>query len=138
MMNYVGSDKEIAQTDRKVNLEPENSLIKLYNEQIYQAAQLPPKEFLEGAGKVESGIALKITYQQMIELLSDLTTIFDDYEEELVSKLYYYEYGKELKSIEIEYENTGIPSENNESLEFMFDKQKMEAGVMTEEEFKNR
>ena len=132
-INFVGSDKDLSQTSRQLNLEWENTFIDKYTAAIYDVAQLPPKDFLQGAGKVESGIALEIVWRQFDELVSDLSRLFQDYEEELIQKIYFMEYGQELNSIQIEYYNSATP--RNETLEFERDKQLLELGVYTLEEF---
>jgi len=132
-INCVGSDKDLSQTSRQLNLEWENTFIDKYTAAIYDVAQLPPKDFLQGAGKVESGIALEIVWRQFDELVSDLSRLFQDYEEELIQKIYFMEYGQELNNIDIMYYNSATP--RNEAQEFDRDKQLLELGVYTLEEF---
>jgi len=132
-INFVGSDKDLSQTTRQLDLTWESSFFDKYIAQIYDVAQMPPKEFLEGAGKVESGIALEIVYKQFNELVSDISRLFQDYEEELIKKIYFMETGQELNNIQISYSNSATP--RNEAQEFERDKQLLEIGVYTLEEF---
>ena len=132
-INFVGSDKDLSQTARQLDLTWESTFYDKYIAQIYDVAQMPPKEFLEGAGKVESGIALEIVYKQFNELVSDISRLFQDYEEELIKKIYFMETGQELNTIQISYSNSATP--RNEAQEFERDKQLLEIGVYTLEEF---
>ena len=108
----------------------------MYTSAIYEVAQMPPKEFLQGAGKVESGVALEIVYKQFAELIEDLSRLFQDYEEDFIKKLYYIEYGTELQSIQIEYHNSATPKDTK--ADFERDIKLLELGVYTLEEFTER
>jgi glucose uptake protein GlcU len=102
MINYVGANSDLQQTSRKLDLAEEKHFINLYQDMIYEAAQLPPKSFLTGIGKVESGVALSIVYSQFKALIKSLENIYLTKEKELIKKLYYFEYGKELKDYNLE------------------------------------
>lgn len=132
IINYVGSDKELKQTTRELDLTFETLFCDKYLEQIYEVSQLPPKEFLEGSAKVESGVALKIVYHQFQCMLDDMAKTYSDKEEELVKKIYYIETGKELNNIEITYNNSGIPTDEKQQWEL--NKAKLDAGVITFDE----
>jgi len=136
VINYVGSDKELAQTPRQLDLTWEQTFIDIYLNSIYQVSQLPPKEFLNGASKVESGVALKIVYSQFQQLLEDMTKEYHIIEEELIKKIYFIENEKELKEINIEYINAGIPVED--IVKFNLDKSLFDMGIVTLDELKSK
>ncbi|MHA1410270.1 MAG: hypothetical protein ACTSQY_08220 [Candidatus Odinarchaeia archaeon] len=136
VINYIGADRELTQTKREVDLKPEETMMSLYLEHIHQVAQLPPKEFLEGAGKTESGVALQIVFKQFENLINDMSYYYKEKEIELVSKLYYFETGKELADFNLSYMNSVTPSDKKSRWDL--DKAMYDTGVITLEELKGR
>lgn len=136
MINYVGSDKELAQTARELDLNEEKDFIEKYINSIYESSQLPPKEILSGAGKVESGIALSIIYSSFISLISSISTYGQRKEAELIKALYFMEYGRELKDFEVKWTNNILPKDRDADLLYyttLFDK-----NIITADELKDK
>jgi hypothetical protein len=135
IINYIGPDSELKQTTRNVDLSPEEGLIATYLDTIYSVSMLPPKEILSGVGKVEhSGVALKLLFKQFELLINDMTMYYIDKEVELVEKLYYFEYEKELKDFNINYLNDVTP--DDKAVRFALDKQMLDAGLVSIEDLK--
>jgi len=79
---------------------------------------------------------LQIAYRQLDELISELSNIYQDVEEELIKKLYFMEYDEVLTDINIIYSSTVTPSDTTK--EFELDSQKLAAQAISQDQFNAR
>ena len=79
---------------------------------------------------------MQIAYRQLDELISELSNIYQDVEEEFIKKLYFMEYDEVLTDINIIYSSTVTPSDTTK--EFELDSQKLAAQAISQDQFNAR
>lgn len=118
VINYVSTGGSLEQVIRNLNLTEESNQIEYLKRAIYRAAQVPQDDDLSSKGKVESGVALKILYSQLEEVVSRIRRTYKAYEEDLLQKMIrthmlslgLSDPGEDLK-VEVEYKKSITPED---------------------------
>lgn len=87
VINYVSAGGSLEQIIRNLNLTEESNQIDYLKRAIYRAAQVPQDDDLSTKGKIESGVALKILYSQLEEVVSRIRRRYKVYEEDILQKM---------------------------------------------------
>lgn len=87
VINFVSSNGSLEQVVRNLNLTEESAQIEYLKRAIYRAAQVPQDDDLSSKGKIESGVALKILYSQLEEVVSRIRRSYKRAEEDLLEKV---------------------------------------------------
>lgn len=88
IINYVGPDGDLSQAVRNLDLTEETNQINYLKRAIYKAAQVPMDDDLSTQGKVESGVALRILYAQLEEVIGRLRHMWSCTEEDVLTKAF--------------------------------------------------
>lgn len=87
-INFLGPDGTLEQVARELNLNEEIRLLEILEHHIAKASQVPAEiAGLRDAGKLPSGIALKIVLQPLVELIQRLRPIYYKFLGEISEKL---------------------------------------------------
>ena len=139
-IQFVGTEGKLEQSIKNLDLGEEWTLIGELKKEIQRAAQMPSDAFLDGLAKVESGVALKLQYTPLFELISLVENSFQEKEEELVYKAVSAQLDLEGKSkefnISVDYNTNILPVD--EAADFKFDVERKNAGAISQEYFNSK
>jgi len=123
VINFLGENGTLEQAVRELNLEPEKYLLELTKNHISEAGQVPPFfTGLESVGKIEAGVAMRIAFEPLIQLVDGILEVFVPALRLLVSKSIKAQYKVESKDksgepvVEIDIPESVLPSDVDEEI----------------------
>lgn len=140
-IQFLGPEGKLEQAIRNLDLEEEREQIKSLKIEILRAANFPADSFLEGLGKVSSGVALRLQYTCLFELMNNVGNTFAPVEAELLEKMLRLKHKMAGRSeldvtVNVEYDMAVLPVDKQ--ADFDYDVKRVEQGVMTREAFINK
>lgn len=137
VINYLEQDGSLEQVVRNLDLTEESNQVEYLKKAIYKSAQVPMDDSAS-TGSLESGVALKILYSQLEEVVSRLRDSWIRTEQEVLGKALRYQRlldgksdPKEALLIEVVYKEDLVPQDEQHQLDI--DLRLLENNLVTRE-----
>lgn len=138
VINYISPDGSLEQAIRNLDLSEESNQIQYIKKAIYKSAQVPNETDLSSQGKLESGVALRILYAQLEEVVTRLRNMWRSTETQVLSKAFRMQRLANGQSdpgdgltIEVKYDQEIIPQDEQHRLDI--DLRLLENNLITRE-----